>query len=167
MADFDDSDWMSSATPEPDYSDWTPSSTSRFDWSDWRPAVQSAPDPTPPPDPVAQQQQQIYDNTAAEDAVTDYINAKHKVLYENPDAFYRTQGADAVQAGPGMLDTLDRMRNEALDGMDNDAQRAKLGAALDAHMVLDRDDIARHVAGQHLAWQHTRRRLRDKISLPN
>ncbi len=139
--------------PQSDYSGWTPSSTSRFDWSAWRPAPVDPGPPLPPPDPAVLQQQRIIDTTTAQDALNNYINAKNQALYEGPDAFYGKQGADAVQAAPGMLDTLKRMRKQALDGMDNDAQRRKLGGALDAHMDLDRDDIARHVAAQSLAWQ--------------
>jgi hypothetical protein len=163
MADIDDSGGTIPPAQPFDYFAWAPSSKPQFDLSGLPPPAPI--EPAPPPDPAVLQQQRIIDNTAAEDALTNYINAKQQVLYEGPDPFYGKQGADAVRGAPSTLDTLNRMRNQALDGMANDAQRRKLGGALDAHMDLDQDDIARHVAAQSLAWQ--RQVAQDRIDALN
>jgi soluble lytic murein transglycosylase-like protein len=124
------------------------------------------PDPVPtapPPDPAMAREQAIADTTRAEEALNGFIAAKQHALFEAPDAFYRTQGSDAIHAAPAILDTLSKLRDDHLDGLANDAQRARLAPALDAHLDLARDDIARHVAEQSLAWQ--RRVAQDRIAL--
>ncbi len=99
------------------------------------------------------QQQRIVDNTAAEEGLNDFMAAKQAALFDAPDGFYHTQGSDAADAAPSTLDKLNRMKDQALDGMDNDAQRNKLGQAIDTHLTLAGQDIDRHVAEQNLAWQ--------------
>ncbi len=132
-----------------------------FDLSGLRPPQ---PDPPPPPiDPAAARQQRIVDDTRVAEAVTRFIADKQDALFNQPDAFYRTQGADAIHAAPVITKRLLDMKDAALDGADNDYQRRKLGAALDAHMVLTRGDIARHVANQSLEWQ--RQTALDRIDL--
>jgi hypothetical protein len=124
------------------------------------------PDPAPaapPPDPAMAREQAIADTTRAEEALNGFIAAKQHALFEAPDAFYRTQGSDAIHAAPAILDTLSKLRDDHLDGLANDAQRARLAPALDAHLDLARDDIARHVAEQSLAWQ--RKVAQDRIAL--
>jgi hypothetical protein len=119
--------------------------------------------PPPPPDPAAVREQAIADNTRAESELNRFMTAKQDALFNAPDAYYRTQGADAIRTAPFILDGLSRLKEDALDGLANDAQRRKLGAALDAHLQLTRDDIARHVAEQSKVWQ--RQTALDRIAL--
>jgi hypothetical protein len=74
-------------------------------------------------------------------------------MFNNPDAFYRTQGEEAIHAAPIATKNLEQIRNDLLDGLANDYQRKRLGAALDAQMQLTRQQMARHVAEQSLVWQ--------------
>jgi hypothetical protein len=132
-----------------------------FDLSGLRPPQL---DPPPPPiDPATARQQRIVDDTRVAEAVTRFIADKQDVLFNQPDAFYRSQGADAIHAAPVVTKRLLDMKDAALDGTDNDYQRRKLGVALEAHMVLTRDGIARHVADQSLVWQ--RQTALDRIDL--
>ena len=124
------------------------------------------PDPVPaapPPDPAMAREQAIADTTRAEQGLNRFLATKQNLLFEAPDAFYRTQGSDAIHAVPAILDTLSKLRDDHLAGLANDAQRNRLAPALDAHLDLARDDIARHVAEQSLAWQ--RRVAQDRIAL--
>ena len=134
-----------------------------FEIPDWAMAQPADAPPPPPPDPAMLREQQIADNTRAEQALNGFIAGKQAALFEAPDAFYRTQGEDAIHAAPVILDTLSRLRDDSLDGLGNDAQRDRLGTALDAHLQLARDDIARHVAEQSLTWQ--RQVAQDRIAL--
>jgi hypothetical protein len=79
-------------------------------------------------------EQAIADNTRAEEALNGFIAAKQAALFEAPGAYYRTQGSDAINAAPTILETLSRLRDDSLDGLANDAQRKRLGSALDAHL---------------------------------
>lgn len=125
---------------------------------------QKSPQPTlPPPDPVAVREQAIADNTRAEETLNGFIAAQQHALFEAPDAFFRTQGSDAIHAAPTILSTLAQLRDDSLDGLGNDAQRNRLAPSLDAHLALARDDVARHVADQSLAWQ--RQVAQDRIAL--
>ncbi len=117
----------------------------------------------PPPDPQVAREQAIADSTRAEEALNGFLAAQQHAMFEAPDAFYRTQGSDAIHAAPGIGDTLSKLRDDALARLANDAQCNKLGSALDAHLQLARDDIARHVAEQSLAWQ--RKTAQDRVAL--
>jgi hypothetical protein len=121
------------------------------------------PAPAPPVDPTIARAQAIADNTYAEEALNGFIAAKQHALFEAPDAYYRTEGSDAIYSMPSILDALEKLRTTSLDGLANDAQRDRLAPALDAHLELARGDVARHVAEQSLAWQ--RQTALDRIAL--
>jgi hypothetical protein len=89
--------------------------------------------------------------------------SKQDALFNNPDAFYRTQGEDAIHASPSATKNLEQLRADLIDGLTNDYQRKRLSAALDAQMQLTRQQMARHVAEQSLAWQ--RQTAQDRIAL--
>jgi hypothetical protein len=73
---------------------------SGFEIPDWAmPQTADAP-PPPPPDPATLREQQIADNTRAEQALNGFIAGKQAALFEAPDAFYRAQGEDAIHAAP-------------------------------------------------------------------
>jgi hypothetical protein len=84
-------------------------------------------------------------------------------MFNNPDAFYRTEGEDAIHAAPVARKNLEQFRDNLLDGLANDYQRKRLGAALDAQIQLTRQQMARHVAEQSLVWQ--RQVALDRIDL--
>ena len=117
----------------------------------------------PPPDPAVAREQAIADTTRAEEALNGFLAARQHALFEAPDAFYRQQGEDAIHAAPVMTQKLDALRNDFLDRLGNDAQRQRLGAALDAQMQLTSEGMDRHVAEQYLDWQ--RQTARDRIAL--
>ncbi|MBS0550826.1 MAG: hypothetical protein JSR24_23965 [Proteobacteria bacterium] len=136
---------------------------SAFEIPDW---AMPAPEPVAAPEPVdpaALREQQIADTTRAEQGLNRFLAAKHAMLFEEPDAFYRQQGEDAIHAAPVTTQKLDELRQNLLDKLGNDAQRQRLGEALDAQMHLTRDGVSRHVAEQSLAWQ--RQVAQDRIAL--
>jgi len=115
------------------------------------------------PDPGAAREDRIADDTRVEQALNRFIAGKQHALFEAPDAFYRAEGEDAIHAAPVATRKLDALRRDLVDGLANDYQRRRLGAALDAQKALVRDGMARHVAEQSLAWQ--RGVARDRIAL--
>jgi len=119
--------------------------------------------PAPPPDPRVVRAEKIANDTRVESALNDFIAAKQAALFDAPDAFYRTEGEDAIHAAPVTTRTLGQLRNDLLDGLGNDYQRRRLGNVLDAQMQLTRDGMARHVAEQSLAWQ--RGVAQDRIAI--
>jgi len=124
--------------------------------------LQPAP-PAPPPDPRVARAEKIANDTRVESELNRFIASKQDALFNNPDAFYRTQGSDAIHAAPVARKNLEQFRDNLLDGLANDYQRKRLGAALDAQMQLTRQQMARHVAEQSLVWQ--RQVALDRIDL--
>jgi hypothetical protein len=135
-----------------------------FTWPEWKPLPQDAPPPSsPPPDPRMAREEKIANDTRVEQALNRFLSAKQATLFDAPDAFYRTQGEDAIHAAPVTSKNLDQLRSDLLDGLGNDYQRQRLGNVLDAQMQLTRDGMARHVAEQSLAWQ--RGVAQDRINI--
>jgi hypothetical protein len=114
------------------------------DWAMPQPAP-----PSPPPDSRVAREEKIANDTRVESELNRFIASRQDALFNNPDAFYRTQGEDAIHAAPVATKNLEKLRNDLLDGLANDYQRKRLGAALDAQMHLTRQQMARHVAGPH------------------
>ncbi len=124
------------------------------------------PQPVPPPPPLnprVAREEKIADDTRVESELNRFIASKQDALFNNPDAFFRTQGKEAIHAAPVATKDLEQIRDDLLDSLANDYQRKRLGAALDAQMTVARDDIARHVAEQSLVWQ--RQVALDRIDL--
>jgi hypothetical protein len=119
--------------------------------------------PPPPIDPMVAREEKIADDTRVESELNRFIAAKQDALFEAPDAYYRRQGIDAVDGVPQAIEHLHDIKHALLDGLANDYQRKKLGAALDAQMTLAGDDVARHAAEQSKAWQ--RQVALDRIDL--
>jgi len=135
-----------------------------FTWPEWMPLPQDTPPPSaPPPDPMVAREERIANDTRVEQALNQFLTAKQGALFGAPNAFYRTQGEDAIHAAPVVSKNLDQLRSNLLDGLGNDYQRQRLGDALDAQMQLTRDAMARHVAEQSLAWQ--RGVAQDRIAI--
>jgi hypothetical protein len=133
----------------------------RFIIPDWA-MPQPAP-PAPPPDPRVVRAEKIANDTRVESALNDFIAAKQAALFDAPDAFYRTEGEDAIHAAPVATKNLNQLRTDLLDGLGNDYQRKRLGNVLDVQIQLTRDGMARHVAEQSLAWQ--RGVAQDRIAI--
>jgi hypothetical protein len=126
------------------------------------PMLQPAP-PAPPPDPRVARAEKIANDTRVESELNRFIASRQDAMFNNPDAFYRTEGENAIHAAPVARKNLEQLRDNLLDGLANDYQRQRLGAALDAQMQLTRQQMARHVAEQSLAWQ--RGVAQDRIDL--
>src|SRR6185312_17496885 len=101
--------------------------------------AQSAP---PPPPPV--------DDHRVEDLVNGFIAAKQDALFEAPDAYYRTEGADAVDGAPAIAQRLQDLRSTKLEQARDDGERAALDLRLNAHMDDAMDGIGRHVEAQQV-----------------
>jgi hypothetical protein len=112
------------------------------------------PAPAPPVDPTIARAQAIADNTYAEEALNGFIAAKQHALFEAPDAYYRTEGSDAIYSMPSILDALEKLRATSLDGLANDAQRDRLAPALDAHLELARRWSHRDIQWDSLGFGH-------------
>ena len=100
-------------------------------------------EPSPPP---------AVDPHRVESLVNRFIAAKHNVMFDAPDAFYRLEGGDAVDGGPAIGQRLQGLRAAALDLARDDGERDALGPRLDAHIDEAMDGIGRHVAAQREAF---------------
>jgi hypothetical protein len=60
----------------------------------------------PPPDPRIAREDKIANDTRVESELNHFIAAKQDALFNAPDAFYRTQGRDAIDAVPVATRTL-------------------------------------------------------------
>ena len=129
-----------------------------FDFS----GIPDAP-PPPPIDPMVAREDKIANDTRVESELNRFIAAKQDALFTAPDAYYRKQGVDAVDSAPQAIQRLHEIKDALLDGLANDYQRKRLGAALDAQMTVARDGLARHVSEQSRVWQ--RQTALDRIDL--
>ncbi|MEI6201040.1 MAG: hypothetical protein WCP68_03755 [Enhydrobacter sp.] len=120
--------------------------------------------PSPPPiDPLVAREDKIANDTHVESELNRFIAAKQNSLFVMPDAYYRKQGGDAVDGAPQAIQRLHEIKDALLNGLANDYQRKRLGAALDAQLEVARDGISRHVAEQSKVWQ--RQTALDRIDL--
>jgi hypothetical protein len=110
--------------------------SARFVIPDWMTSAE------PPPDMAD------VDPHRVEALVNRFIAAKQDALFEAPDAYYRTTGADAIDGAPALLDRLGALRNATLEAAGDDGTRFVLGPRLDAHLDDVRDGVGRHVARQ-------------------
>src|SRR6185437_15626577 len=79
---------------------------------------QSAP---PPPPPV--------DDHRVEGLVNGFIAGKQDALFDAPDAYYRTEGADALDGAPAIAQRLQDLRSATLTLARNDGKLAGLAEA--------------------------------------
>jgi hypothetical protein len=106
------------------------------------------PDWMVPADPPPQPDLSEVDPHRIEGLVNRFIAAKQDALFEAPDAYYRTTGADAVDGTPAILDRLTGLRDAMVDQARDDDERALLGPRLALHIADATDGIDRHVANQ-------------------
>ena len=99
----------------------------------------------PPPLPV--------DDHRVESLVNNFIAGKQDALFDAPDAYYRQQGADALDGAPAIAERLQDLRSATLDLARDDGERAALAPRLDLHIDDAMDGIGRHVAAQRLVFQ--------------
>jgi SMI1 / KNR4 family (SUKH-1) len=111
------------------------------------------PAPLPQADLPSDPDTTIRDGTLAQSLNNDFIAGQQRLLYTEPDAFYRKQGADALATVPAVLGKLQDLRDRLLDTTTNAHQRQNLARSLDNHLIVSRDNIARHAAQQSLVWQ--------------
>ena len=112
-----------------------------FEIPEWL-VAQSAPPPLPP-----------VDDHRIEGLVNGFIAGKQDALFEAPDAYYRQQGADAVDGAPAIAQRLQDLRRATLEQARDDGERAALGPRLDLHLDDAMDGIGRHVAAQQQVMQ--------------
>ena len=101
-------------------------------------------DPSSPP-PV--------DDHRVEGLVNGFIAGKQDALFAAPDAYYRTQGRDALDGAPAIAQRLQDLRSATLDRARDDGERAALEPRLDAHLDDAMDGIGRHVEAQREVFQ--------------
>jgi hypothetical protein len=83
----------------------------------------AAPQPVPPPpqpDPRVAREEKIANDTRVESELNRFIASKQHALFNTPDAFYRTEGVDAIHAAPVATQNLEQLRSDLLDGLAND-----------------------------------------------
>ncbi|HLG48844.1 MAG TPA: hypothetical protein VKY24_21545 [Reyranella sp.] len=88
-----------------------------------------------------------------EDLVNNFIAGKQDALFNAPDAYCRTDGADAVDGAPAIAQRLQDLRAATLDQARDDGERGALAPRLDAHMDDAMDGIGRYVAAQQAVRQ--------------
>ena len=98
-----------------------------------------------------------------ESLVNGFIAGKQGMLFDAPDSYYRTTGADAVSGAPAVVDRLNTLRQATLDQAGDDATRAALEPRLDAHLDDAFDGISRHVETQREVFH--RQTLADRQGL--
>jgi hypothetical protein len=98
---------------------------------------QSDPPPLPP-----------VDDHRVEGLVNGFIAGKQDALFGAPDAYYRSQGRDALDGAPAIARRLQDLRTATLEQARDDGERAALGPRLDAHLDDALDGIGRHLAAQ-------------------
>lgn len=113
----------------------------RLDYPDWLPRA-----PAPPAPPPA-------DDHRVEALVNRFIAGKQAALFTAPDAFYRLEGADAVDGATSIAQRLTALRTATLEHARDDVERAALGPRLDLHIDDAMDGIGRHLAKQRQAHQ--------------
>jgi hypothetical protein len=111
-----------------------------FEFPEW---LSQAPPPSTSP----------VDDHRVEALVNRFIAGKQEALFTAPDAFYRREGADAVEGRPAIADRLQALRAATLDLARDDAERAALQPRLDLHIDDAIDGIDRHVAEQRRVYQ--------------
>src|SRR5690349_13347448 len=110
-----------------------------FEIPEW--LIQAAPPPTP------------VDDHRVEALVNRFIAGKQEALFTAPDAYYRLQGADAMQGQLAIADRLQALRAATLDLARDEGERAALEPRLDLHIDDASDGIDRHVAEQQRVYQ--------------
>jgi hypothetical protein len=113
-----------------------------------------SPAPLPQADLPSDPDTAIADGTLAQSLNNDFIAGQQRLLYTDPDAFYRKEGADALTAMPTVLGKLQDLRDQLLDTTVNARQRQNLARSLDNHLIVSRDNVAHHAAQQSLVWQN-------------
>ena len=78
--------------------------------------LQPAP-PAPPPDPRVARAEKIANDTRVESELNRFIASKQDAMFNNPDAFYRTEGENAIHAAPVARKNLEQFRDNLLDGL--------------------------------------------------
>ncbi len=101
--------------------------------------------PPTPPTPV--------DDHRVEALVNRFIAGKQEALFTAPDAYYRLQGADALDGRPAIDGRLQALRAATLDLARDDGERSALEPRLDLHIDDAADGIDRHVAEQQQVYQ--------------
>ena len=111
-----------------------------FQIPEWLPQAPSSPNPS-------------VDDHRVEALVNRFIAGKQEALFTAPDAFYRLEGANAVQGRAAIADRLQALRAATLDLAQDDGERVALGPRLDLHIDDATDGIDRHVAEQRRVYQ--------------
>ena len=96
------------------------------------------------------------DDHRVEGLVNGFIAGKQDALFDAPDAYYRQQGADALDGAPAIAQRLQDLRSATLDQARDDGERAALAPRLDAHLDDAMDGIGRHLEAQRRCSSATR-----------
>ena len=80
--------------------------------------------------------------------VNRFIAGKQEALFTAPDAFYRLEGAEALQGRPTIAHRLLALRTATLEQARNDSERSALDGRLDLQLDDAMDGIDRHVTEQ-------------------
>jgi hypothetical protein len=104
--------------------------------------------------------QNIFDKEAAlanqarvEEGVNQFVAESQKMLYSDPDAFYRKQGQDAITGAQVTTDRLQALKEQLLGGMSNPVQKQALATRLDSQINSATAGMSRHVTIQSMTWQ--------------
>lgn len=104
-------------------------------------------------DRMATDEMKIADDTFVQEQAQQYQSERRKLLYTNPDAYYRTRGEAAITAMDPTMAKLNELREAYLGRVNNDRQRRKLGEKLDFFTSEAEEGMSRHVNVQSLVWQ--------------
>jgi hypothetical protein len=113
---------------------------------------------------AAQTIQARQNQTATDEAYNNYSNTTMNIMYGDPNAAPGTpergglismRGADALNAGPGMLKKLSDARAQISGGLQNAAQRLQFDEQSRRLLTATQEQVGRHLDAQQQAWQDT------------
>src|SRR6185312_3508614 len=108
--------------------------------------AQSAP---PPPPPV--------DDHRVESLVNGFIAGKQDALFDAPDAYYRQQGADALDGAPAIAERLQDLRSATLDLARDDGERAAIAPPRSSTTTTARSPASPRPTQRRFSMTRTRR----------
>lgn len=94
-------------------------------------------------------------DTRVQDLSNQYVENQQKILFTDPNAFYRQRGDAAINAAEPTTKALQQLKTDYLAQTKNAYQRDLLGKRLDLQLAEATGGMSRHVATQATVWQDT------------
>lgn len=90
--------------------------------------------------------------TSAEEALVQFEKAKNDILFNPENGYYNTQGKNAYDTAPVAMESLEKLKNEIGDGL-NQQSRLMFDNVADKHLIRSNADISRHSSKGLKVWE--------------